>query len=1319
MKRVLLILLTPAALILFSWLAMDKVLLPQLAQWTQRTLEEYSSKPGSPIHVKMQSLHLQLFGPMVSITKLELEPQDELAKTLGPLTINSIVGRLDLFEAVLGQVQLGSMLIEGLDGSLQLDPLLETHGPAERLPLDLLFLWTRRIPVHQMILEKSKFLIASEKLKASSEIQLDKALLSNAGDQLKLSASAPEVRLTLGPTVAISVILSAELTPKELNLTQLRIRRGDLQVRLDGHIKDPANLPIRPQAQLRAATELDLAKAAFELSVLLPKLKLPPLAGTLKAETEIRMDGTSDFESAVRMTTAAVRIGQFDVGDAKLEGRLTPRDLTIGRIDLRHSSGSAEVTETRVNFKEPYQFRTNVSVKKLDLQSLFQSIGLQQIPVETTLTGAFPCEGEIDPLSVRCQGRAVANRLVVSSERGARANTIVALNDLGAEGDLQLTTKEVAFQTRVRIGRSNGNIDGAVRFDEGFDIHFKTPAISFADVDNLSNLKFEGTAAIEGQTKGNSQTAKFDLNAKIDDFVFENYTLGLVTGKIAYGKGHLLFQDLHQSIGKTKADGSVDLDLLGGRISGSFLAPSLETSDLFDIYGKIWRFPMDLQASGQGQFDFEGPLDFWKMNYHFNADFGTGRWQGDSFDRLNVKIRGDKGEMLFDQAEMRKNASVLRATGAVHHDQSLEIKVDLTNLHFEDSEMINRIHSNVAGQLNASMTLAGTIRQPEAHIKGSLSDIVVDEQDVAGSFFDLHLNKTQIAGETTLFGNRIQGEFQIPYNPGSPLNLRVKTSDWPFTSLLSVIGASSLQTEFDSNLTSEIDLHSETGRFDRLTGKIAVRDFRIQRGGSSLKNNGPFEINFADGRLTLKNVSLEGPNESYVRLQGEDFRTDHLAVGVQADTDLRLLHLLVPFLEDIGGRIKVETSVAGSLFKPEILGNASLQNAFIKLKGFPHPVEKIQADVVFSQTRLIVQSLKAQMAGGTLDGDGTVQLNGYGNIPVNIRLHGQGLTLNVPDKVKSSGNADLVFSGQWFPFTLSGTYEVSSALVEKEFGDDNNLSAGLRSSNHLPKILREAQFDPVILDISVPLEKNIMIRNSLMDGSVTGQLQVKGPPQSPILLGKITTEKGSKVIFKDKPFELLTGNVTFNNPDEINPELYLSAQSRVEDYDISVVIQGLAKNPTIRMSSVPPLPDQDIISLLALGVAPSRTEQSATKDQASQLGYEALGMGLTKSGTGKVIQKTTGFDVRISSNYDQIKNVSVPKVTFTRKLTERVSAVYSRPISSDDNSQEVQLQYKINSNVSAIASFEDRELTDSTIRDTPTVHGSILGLDLEFKRDFK
>jgi translocation and assembly module TamB len=236
-----------------------------------------------------------------------------------------------------------------------------------------------------------------------------------------------------------------------------------------------------------------------------------------------------------------------------------------------------------------------------------------------------------------------------------------------------------------------------------------------------------------------------------------------------------------------------------------------------------------------------------------------------------------------------------------------------------------------------------------------------------------------------------------------------------------------------------------------------------------------------------------------------------------------------------------------------------------------------------------------------------------------------------------------------------------------------------------------------------------------MDGYVTGSLQLKGPPGNSILLGKLEVEKGAKLYFKDKIFELQTGLVNFANQNEVNPDLYITAASRVNDYDINLLLQGPAKTSAIKMTSVPPLAENEIISLLALGVTSSKLDQNIqSKDQAAQTGYEIGAVVLSRTGLNKNLKNKLGVDFQLVPHFDSTKNTSVLKATISKQVTEKIQASAAM---GNDSTSEVKLQYLFNKNLSTVGSWEGKEA--ESIRTNEKQNQSVFGLDLEFKKEFR
>lgn len=1323
MKRAFWILITPLAGFLVLWVIGSMVVGPKLEAWALEKIQSYSDS-SLPVRIRAQNLNLKLFKPSLSLEGIEVEGKGELAEAIKKVHIGSVRVFVDFFHLLGGRLTLSAMIVDAPEVEINIDPFLKDDSPPKELPMDALFAQLEKLPLQRVFLQNIQLKVTSQDLKMNVDVISGDLHLTNMGKNITAKADVPALQLALGNFGNFQGSLDTHLylTRQSLRVIQLGVRLDESEILARGELTRISQVLIKPSGLLDVSGRINLSDIHKELKESRPQMKMPLLSGEVNLDVEARFEGIDNLRAKADIKTRSLTVDKFEIGDARLQGEYKDRVVTLSEVKVQHPAGDAIVTKSQIALTGDYEFKSRVQVESLDLQKLFQSLDLNNIPVGGELKGELPCAGQIYPnFQVTCtNASASAKDLWVKAGMKPKDTAILNLNSMSAQGQVQITTEAVSYAANLTVGSNTGNSDGVIDFNKGFKINFKTKKLELKNIKNLANLKMEGSTSIEGFTSGDSSAAIFDMNLNARDFVFEDFALGNLITMLKYRDGKLIFQDIAGAVNKTQYLGELDVDLVHSNLEGDFSIPTADLHDVALIFERIYNFPVEVQGLGAAKARVRGPLNFWKLNYNLESAFKNINIGPESFDILNFNASAQNGNIKADKVLLQKGNATMTVQGGISSDQIMNLYADGKNWKLEESDIISKINSNIIGNLNFAAELKDSVKDPHVMIKGAITDTLFEDQEIPNSNFILTMNRNSFGAQLSLFGDKVQGEFQLPFEKGkAPLLVKMKTNNWNYSALLGLIGGANLAGEYSSALTSTVDLRSDAGDIFKSTGKVHIQTFSLKRGTLSSSNkSGPIEITTNNGIVNIKNFHLEGPNNNLL-VKGEGFTAEDLNVSVNAQTDMRLLQIFTPFLDDLGGMINISSTVSGSVRKPEILGNLNSTNAFIKLKGFPHPLERLSLEVVFSQSRVLVNSIRGQIAGGTLTGDGGILINGIRDIPTSIRLRMDNVTFNVPDKVRSSGNADLLFSGRWFPFTLSGTFHVSSALVEKEFTEDGGGGAGVKQSVYLPKIIREGHFEPVLLDLQLILDRNIIVKNSLIDGSVSGNLQVKGAPSNPILLGKIHIEKKSKLIFKDKVFDIQNGLIEFNDPDEINPNLYITAQSRINDYDVALLAQGPSKTMTIRLSSVPPLPEQDIISLIALGVTSSAMDQNLqSRQQAEQLGVEIGGAVLAKP-ISKAFESTIGFNLRVTSQYDSTRNISVPKVTLSRQLSERVKVSGSRPV-RDSQSYDLKLEYLINNNFTAIGSFENRGIEDGTaLQSTQPESKSIFGLDLEFKREFK
>jgi translocation and assembly module TamB len=140
-----------------------------------------------------------------------------------------------------------------------------------------------------------------------------------------------------------------------------------------------------------------------------------------------------------------------------------------------------------------------------------------------------------------------------------------------------------------------------------------------------------------------------------------------------------------------------------------------------------------------------------------------------------------------------------------------------------------------------------------------------------------------------------------------------------------------------------------------------------------------------------------------------------------------------------------------------------------------------------------------------------------------------------------------------------------------------------------------------------------MPRNAWVHGpgtamEMSGDLQITKELEQPFILGGMITIVRGFASAYGKRFVMKQGQVTFTGDPEINPLLDITVDHTVSNYLVEIHVAGKARKPEITFSSVPELPQSDILSLLIVGKTMDRLTSSEQQDLSSQLGGAAGSM---------------------------------------------------------------------------------------------------------------
>ena len=320
--------------------------------------------------------------------------------------------------------------------------------------------------------------------------------------------------------------------------------------------------------------------------------------------------------------------------------------------------------------------------------------------------------------------------------------------------------------------------------------------------------------------------------------------------------------------------------------------------------------------------------------------------------------------------------------------------------------------------------------------------------------------------------------------------------------------------------------------------------------------------------------------------------------------DLSRFSSLVPAAEQLTGILTGNVAVAGVLGKPVIQGTLDLANGGLKFKNNRFaPVESIVAKVDFALDRITLRNLRGTSAGGSFQGEGSLAITDgkLGNL--DMRLRGDHLLLIRNDLLILRTNADLRLQGPWEKVALSGTVGAVDSIFYRDIellpiGSPFTTPAAAQIPKfdvvRAPTLSMPEPFGNWSVNVQVRSEDPVLIRGNFATGEITGSVNIGGTVGNPSPNGVVRI----KDFRAQLPFSTLSvpsGTATFTPASGFDPILEIRGTAEPRPYRVTIYAYGTASNPQLILTSTPPLPENEIITLLATGT----TTQGLVNTQAA------------------------------------------------------------------------------------------------------------------------
>jgi len=363
------------------------------------------------------------------------------------------------------------------------------------------------------------------------------------------------------------------------------------------------------------------------------------------------------------------------------------------------------------------------------------------------------------------------------------------------------------------------------------------------------------------------------------------------------------------------------------------------------------------------------------------------------------------------------------------------------------------------------------------------------------------------------------------------------------------------------------------GAWPRLEGELA--DLGLELDQRPIRLLSPSSFGFSDRGFQTTGLHVAVLEDELFLRFGVD-EEGQLTGNVSGTMDALLLRFLLPEWEP-AGRATGVVELLGSVDRPLFEGIAEISQGSFRIPDSRTILSGIDGTLLLSSDHAVLEGVNFRFmqglgrCGGRLTlRDGTVDLGLNGSI---------------------TGLRYELFPG--LVAFLSGSWRLEGPAEDLDITGDITVDrASLRRKDDVPTLLVDwfADTAPTAtgpggprLDLHLEADQTIEVRNPFVRLVGSASLDISGTTNEPGIVGKVEFEEGGEVMVQTLRYELERGTLTFSDPTNAEPFIDLQANTWVQNYQISVRIAGTPDRLTTLVASNPPLTEEEIFSMMAVG----------------------------------------------------------------------------------------------------------------------------------------
>ncbi|MEO8275464.1 MAG: translocation/assembly module TamB domain-containing protein [Thermoanaerobaculia bacterium] len=802
-------------------------------------------------------------------------------------------------------------------------------------------------------------------------------------------------------------------------------------------------------------------------------------------------------------------------------------------------------------------------------------------------------------------------------------------------------------------------------------------------------LPVAGAGAVHAQVALAPGTTDVDLDLELSNVRAPGGSAATARGSLTIGRDAVRDLDLQLARGGSTLTvrGLLPLASTGTAAGAPVLALDVDFTAWPVAEAKPWLpFALPLDGSATGKLRLGGSME--ALSGDLQATVAPATLAGIAFDRVEADLDWNPTRVAVTSAKLSAAAGTLVGKGElISSGDRLNFDFRADRLDLEKQPLAALTAEHVAGALAARGTLTGTLAEPHLVVDSDLAGfglVAAGSRRFTGNVHaelaDRHLDlRLELPELLQIAGGG-------PFVPGENGDLAfVVTSD--HVESLVALGVGRPFDGLGGTIRADLAVHLAPA--EPPTATLTIPELELAYEAHRLRPLEPIVARLTPAGLVIDSFYLGEP------ASGDELfasgRIDFSSPG--APIDLRLQATTsVDWVEqfagvDLSGQIDLLATVKGSVDRPEWNGQADLRDARYIPAHFPHSLDRLDGLVLLYPDALVLDHLRADLAGGTLAASGRIELATAAQ-PLSYRLQvaTRGTSLRYPEGWLVRGDGDFTLQSTVEGRQITGSMNLDRVFYLQDINlSPRQLAERLLSRTRVQVDVADELLGTTYLNVSLQAPQAVRVRNNLAKITGSANLALRGTLANPVLFGDVTADAGGTIDYSGSTYTLDRAVLTFANPTRIDPLLDVVARTKINEYQVTLSILGSLGRPTTTLGSDPPLPDYDVLSLLATGSSTGLSDLSASAQPGTTPGLaaESLLYGQAASLVSQRVGKLFGIDRLRVDPLAGGDSPSAARVTIGKRLSSRIYLTYSADPSSTAQ-QVLQVEWKISDDLTLV-----------------------------------